>query len=184
MRRESKWQSSCCNKCVGTVQTEANSITCYYHLKIQSNYSVWQQVLITEGFKQYFLRTQSAIWSSFEALAHHNKCCKKCSHPPYTLQLFITTEMMFSTIKFYMGNNLHNRFLAFVNLIPVAEQWLSTEHIRPHHCGHRTGAVLSSDNHCLKEIASVPLFWNPNPWVCQLSFMRDYSSCIWRIQKL
>ena len=37
--------------------------------------------------------------------------------------------------------------LAFVNLIPVAEQCLSTARIGPHHCGHRTGAVLSSDKH-------------------------------------
>ena len=37
--------------------------------------------------------------------------------------------------------------LAFVNLIPVAEQCSSTARIGPHHCGHRTGAVLSSDKH-------------------------------------
>ena len=37
--------------------------------------------------------------------------------------------------------------MAFVNLIPVAEQCLSTAHIGPHHCGHRTRAVLSSDKH-------------------------------------
>ena len=36
---------------------------------------------------------------------------------------------------------------AFVNLIPVAEQCSSTARIGPHHCGHRTGAVLSSDKH-------------------------------------
>ena len=37
--------------------------------------------------------------------------------------------------------------LAFVNLIPVAEQCSSTARIGPHHCGHRTGAVRSSDKH-------------------------------------
>ena len=37
--------------------------------------------------------------------------------------------------------------LAFVNLILVAEQCSSTARIRPHHCGHKTGAVLSSDKH-------------------------------------
>ena len=37
--------------------------------------------------------------------------------------------------------------LTFVNLIPVAEQCSSTARIGPHHCGHRTGAVLSSDKH-------------------------------------
>ena len=36
---------------------------------------------------------------------------------------------------------------ALVNLIPVAEQCSSTARIGPHHCGHRTGAVLSSDKH-------------------------------------
>ena len=36
---------------------------------------------------------------------------------------------------------------AFVNLIPVAEQCSRTARIGPHHCGHRTGAVLSSDKH-------------------------------------
>ena len=35
--------------------------------------------------------------------------------------------------------------LAFVNLIPVAEQCSSPARIGPRHCGHRTGAVLSSD---------------------------------------
>ena len=37
----------------------------------------------------------------------------------------------------------------FVSLIPVAEQWSMTAAIGPHHCGHRTGAVLSSDKHWL-----------------------------------
>ena len=37
--------------------------------------------------------------------------------------------------------------LAFVNLIAVAEQCSSTTRIGQHHCGHRTGAVLSSDKH-------------------------------------
>ena len=51
--------------------------------------------------------------------------------------------------------------LAFVNLIPVTEQCLSTARIRPPHCGHRTGAVLSSDKnwhavleHCLALLES------------------------------
>ena len=35
--------------------------------------------------------------------------------------------------------------LAFVNLIPVAEQSSSPARIGPCHCGHRTGAVLCSD---------------------------------------
>ena len=37
--------------------------------------------------------------------------------------------------------------LGICKLIPVAEQCSSTACIGPHHCGHRTGAVLSSDKH-------------------------------------
>ena len=35
-----------------------------------------------------------------------------------------------------------------VSMIPVAEQCLITSHRASHHCGHRTGAVISSDKHC------------------------------------
>ena len=51
--------------------------------------------------------------------------------------------------------------LAFVNLIPVVEQCSSIAHIGPHHCSHRTRAVLSSDKywhavleHCLALLQS------------------------------
>ena len=37
--------------------------------------------------------------------------------------------------------------MAFVNLIQVAEQSSSTARVGTHNCGHRTGAVLSSDKH-------------------------------------
>ena len=49
--------------------------------------------------------------------------------------------------KICLASSKQTDLTAFVNLIPVAEQCSSTACIGPHHCGHRTGAVLSSDKH-------------------------------------
>ena len=55
---------------------------------------------------------------------------------------------------YYFGIPWHTQSMiaAFVNLIPVVEQCSSTARIGPHHCGHRTGAVLSSDKHWHAEL--------------------------------
>ena len=55
---------------------------------------------------------------------------------------------------------------AFVILIPVAEQCSSTARIGLYHCGHRTGAVLSSDEH-----------WHTVLKHC-LALLKSYDSCI------
>ena len=53
----------------------------------------------------------------------------------------------------------------FLNLIPVAEQYSSNARIGPHHWGHRTGAVLSSDKH-----------WHAVLKHC-LALLESYDSC-------
>ena len=57
-----------------------------------------------------------------------------------SLLIFYAVLIIFNQFKFEVIS-------AFVNLIPAAVQWSSTARTGPHHCGHRTGAVLSSDKH-------------------------------------
>ena len=63
-----------------------------------------------------------------------------------TLTFFINVYICIA-IHMYTGGSHLVGLPAFVNLIPVAEQCSSTARIGPHPCGHRTGAVLSSDKH-------------------------------------
>ena len=50
-------------------------------------------------------------------------------------------------IPWYLIKLNNQEVWAFVTLIPVAGQCLRTVRIGPHHCGHMTVAVLSSDKH-------------------------------------
>ena len=95
-------------------------------------------------------------------------------------------ETDYQTFKKIFGLLLFIQFwdqiLTFLNSIPMAKQCSSTARIGPHHCGHRTRAVLSSDmhwhavlEHCLAQFefknCCQSCHWPPwGPGHCLLSF--------------